>query len=148
MRLTLVFAIAFTLLITAFAWAGDAGPVLDAGVSIDAGNVVTALPSPDTPSDFIANVVDSVKGGNWRALAALGIVVLVWATRKFGAKYWDFLGTDKGGAALVLFAGILSQIAVVIFGHDPLSVKTIINGVVLGFTAAGGWVVVKKAFGK
>lgn len=130
--------------------AQDAAPVptLDAGPArADAGPAPVAGLPPVTledPGAFVEAIVDSAKAGNWRALAALGLVLVIWAVRRYGTRWWDWLGTDKGGAALVLVIGILSQLAVVIFGKDPLGWKTIVNGIVLGFTAAGGWTVMKK----
>lgn len=58
------------------------------------------LPTPDDPHAFVGSAYDAVYHRNWRILCALGLIVVVWAGRRYGGKAWPWLQTDRGGAAL------------------------------------------------
>lgn len=105
--------------------------------------------SPDDPSAFFNAVVAAIQGGQWRAVAVLGVIALVWVAKRYGSRYWPFLGTSRGGALLALAAGLVSTFAPAIFAGTPFSLKLVLDAVMLGVTAAGGWVVVRRlAFGE
>ena len=101
-------------------------------------------PSPDDLSAFFKAVVDAVQGGQWRVVAVLGVVALVWAAKKFGAKWLPVLATSRGGALLAVLGGIVSTFAPALLSGTPFTLKLALDALLLGITAAGGWVVVRR----
>jgi hypothetical protein len=105
--------------------------------------------SPDDPGAFFTAIVAAIQGGQWRVVAVLGVVALVWAAKRYGSKWWPFLGTSRGGALLALVAGVVSTFGPALVAGTPFSVKLLLDALLLGVTAAGGWVVVRRlAFGE
>ncbi len=103
-----------------------------------------APPSPDDPTAFLQTIVAAVQGGQWRVVAVLGLVALVWVARRYGARYWPFLATSRGGALLALVAGCLTTFGPAVFAGTTFSLKLVLDALMLGVTAAGGWVVVRR----
>jgi len=105
--------------------------------------------SPDDPNAFFGAIVTAVQGGQWRVVAVLAVVALVWAAKRWGSTYWPFLGTSRGGALLALAAGLVSTLGPALVAGTPFSLKLLLDALLLGVTAAGGWVVVRRlAFGE
>lgn len=111
--------------------------------------LAVAQPSPDDPGAFFNAVVAAIQGGQWRVVAVLGVIALVWVAKRYGSKRWAFLGTSRGGALLALAAGLVSTFAPAILAGTPFNLKLVLDAVMLGVTAAGGWVMVRRlAFGE
>ncbi len=99
-------------------------------------------------------IVSAARGRNWALLGALVLSLLVWAVRKFASRVAvafagkllgraaAWLTTDRGGALLALLAGIASALAVAF--ASGFSWGLLLDGVVAGVTAAGGYAVVRK----
>lgn len=102
------------------------------------------MPDFNDPLSIFAAIAAALGAKNWLFLAAGAIVLAVWAARSFGAQYIPFLKTDRGGAALVLFSGVLTAAAQVIFGG--FSWQALVDGVMAALVAAGGFSAVKKVF--
>ncbi len=125
----------------------DAGPVVPISPTISAGtapaSVVPYDPSAN-PSGFFSSLWSSIKGGQWRLIAMLVLVGLVWLARTIGGKLVPWLKTDRGGALLAILAGILGALASLAIAGAKFTPQVLIDGVMAGFTAAGGWTVAKK----
>lgn len=99
--------------------------------------------------------LDAVKTGNWKLTLILALVLIIWGVRKYGSKLaavpvkWvaaigKFIASDRGGAVLAMVAGVIGSVAAYMVGGANLTPKVLLDGLLLGFTAAGGWVVMKK----
>lgn len=99
--------------------------------------------------DFVSaakSIVDAAHAGNWKLVVAACLVAIVYAARRWGGAYWSFLKTDRGGAALALLGGVFGVVATGLGAGKELSMALILDGLAMGFTAAGGWAAAKKIF--
>jgi hypothetical protein len=115
-------------------------------VAVDAGPIVPVpVVSPDTdPGGFAGVILDALKSSNWRLLAVLVVILAVWLLRRFGGKAWPWLATDRGGAVCALVMGMAATLAGILAAGGKLSGKALLDGLVLAFSSAGGWALVKK----
>lgn len=88
--------------------------------------------------------LQAVTSGNWALLAALVLVGLVWAVRRWGASKVPFLASARGGALLALLGGIVGAVATALTAGAPVTAALLLKGLTVGVTAAGGWTVVRK----
>lgn len=103
------------------------------------------VPDPTAdPAGFLALVVGALQAREWVVLAALMVVGLVAAVRKWGPSQWAWLRQDRGGAALALVWGVVVAVAASLIGGAAPSGRMLLDGALLGATAAGGWTLVKK----
>ena len=119
--------------LTAIADAQDAGP--------DAGAEITAAIDPiENPGDFFNDVLGAVQTSNWHYVAALGLVLVVALTSRYGSKVLPFLGVGKGKIALAIALGIAGGIATAVAagGFGAVSFDVIATGLQVGLEAAGG----------
>lgn len=93
-------------------------------------------------------IYQAVRSGNWRLIAAACLIVIVWALRRWGAAHWAFLASDRGGALLALLGGVAGAFMNALAAGADISIVLILDGLSVGLTAAGGFVAVKKIFGK
>ena len=100
-------------------------------------------PSVD-PSALLQLFLAKVQVGNWKAIAALVAIGAVWALRKFGGRYIPFLKTDRGGTLLTLATGITGGLGHALLVDAPITAELLTDGLAVGVTAAGGYVVVKR----
>lgn len=99
--------------------------------------------TPEAGLDLYAKVIwEAVTGQNWRYLAALLVVGLVWGLSKLLAGKVPFLGTGAGKAITALVVGVLGGLATAFAAGKP-SLEAILHGASLGFLASGGWSAVK-----
>lgn len=80
----------------------------------------------------------------WKAVAAILAIGAVWALRKFGGRYLPFLKTDRGGALLTLATGVVGGIGHALLTDAPVTAELLSDGLAVGVTAAGGYVIVKR----
>jgi hypothetical protein len=112
-----------------------------------ASGIGTSPSAPDIDKDaagFASSMLSAVKSGQWRLLAGLLLIALVWAARKWGAGVMPWLKTDRGGAFLVLLLAELGGLATTLAGDAPFTWGTLVNSLSMAFTAAGGFTVIKK----
>jgi hypothetical protein len=120
----------------------------------DGGSVVPASAAAPVsidqlnPESDIGAVVSAVAGAvqskNWRMLGALVIMLLTYASRKFLAPRVKFFASDRGGAVLALAMGVLASFAHLLAAGGSMGFGVVVDGLVAGFMAAGGWSVAKK----
>lgn len=133
----------------------DAGPAgaraEDAGIDAGPDNGIVTSPSvaglPDLdkdPGGFAAHLLAAARGGQWRVLAALMLVAVVWLARRFGARAVPWLATDRGGVLLVLLLALVGGVATALADSAAISFGLLVNSVSMALTAAGGWAMVKK----
>lgn len=120
-----------------------------------------------TETDIVGladKALDAARDGNGRMLLAMALMAIVWFTRKLlaekdDAKSWlhnllasfpvasKFVNTDAGGATLTLLMGVAGSVATVLMSSAPLTVGAVWSGIVMGITAAGGYVMIKRLLG-
>lgn len=156
MRVSLFFLasmVCLTLFFSRTTKADDAG-TKDAGAGFDAAVVASTattfavapvLPQPDDAADYIGALAAATKGGQWRVLSALVILGVVWALRKWGAKWVPWFATKWGGITLALSMGILAQFVTDLTGPSALTWTFVVNGLVQGALASGAWSMIKNA---
>lgn len=99
-------------------------------------------------SGFLSSLTGAMHAGNYRlcvALALVGLVALArWGAPKLHDSLGDFLNSDRGGALLTLLGGMGAAFAASFGAGAPLSWATLLDGATVGFTAAGGYAILKK----
>jgi hypothetical protein len=112
---------------------------------------VVVDPASD-PGGYAEELLKAAQTSNWRLLGGLLLIGAVWGLRLLGAK-WPFgfgksvaafLGTARGGAVLSLACGVLGGIGNVFMVDGSVTPRLFLDGVVMAFTASGGWTIVKK----
>jgi len=111
--------------------------------------VVSQLPDPGSdPGGFFSEFAGAIQAGKWQAVAALVAIAVVFVLRKFATKIPGkagvFFGTNRGGAVLALIGGVVTALAQIVLSGQSLDLNILINGIVLGVTAAGGWTLVRR----
>lgn len=110
-----------------------------------------AVPDPSSTDAFLGAMVQAVAAGDWKWLAVLAVIGLTFAVRKYGTKLpgavGSFLATSRGGAVTALVFALVCALAPAIAGKVPWSVALVKDAVLLGFTAIGGWVGVRRIAG-
>jgi hypothetical protein len=107
--------------------------------------VPVVVPQPDDMAAFAGAVLAAVQAKNWAMLVALGLVLLVWAARKFGGKFWPFLTTDRGGALLSLVGGLALSIAAAAAAPGASGIGSVLlSGLLMAATASGTYALLRK----
>jgi hypothetical protein len=102
--------------------------------------------NPEDIQSFAGVVLEAVKSGNWRYVAALLVVATVfWGGRALQKKA-PFFGTSKGKAVLTILSA-LSYGAATAFaaGHVP-GLGEVIAALGVALSAAGGFSLFKAFF--
>lgn len=115
--------------------------------------------SPEPEADLLALarlVIDAARGRNWALLGALVLSLLIALIRRFASRLAvsfagkavgraaAWLTTDRGGALLALLAGVAAAFAAAFGSGGAVSAQTVVDGLVAGITAAGGYAVLRK----
>lgn len=94
--------------------------------------------------DLVGQVAKAALAGDWRMVAAAGLVLFVWAARRYAVKLVPWFATDEGGAGLVLLCGFAATLATSISTGAALGIGTVWAALQTSFVAAGGWTVGKR----
>jgi hypothetical protein len=108
-----------------------------------------AVPDPSQPDTFLSALLAAVAGGQWKVVAILATVGVVFLLRQGASRLpgaaGAFFASARGGAVLALLGGIVTVLAgVLIQPGAKLSAAVLLNGFVLGVAAAGGWTLVRR----
>jgi hypothetical protein len=109
-------------------------------------DAVTPYDPGQDPGGFFAKLFSATTSGQWKLLITLVLVGVVWGFRAIGGKFWPWLKTDRGGAMLALLTGVTGVLAAMALAGGAFSAQVVLNGIMAGITAAGGWTVIKKLF--
>lgn len=118
-------------------------------VAVAFGQPAAAAPLPD-PTDISALLVKlyaNVMSGDWRAVASVLVIAVVWVVRHDSLPFttWvPFLKTDRGGVVLVLAVSVLGGVGTALAASGPLTVPLFITCVGNALFAAGGFNLLKK----
>lgn len=105
------------------------------------------LSTPDPGSDlqgFLREIFESVQNHNWKYLAALGVIAVVFAMRKWGVKLVPALAKGRWAWTLAILVGALGALGNALAAGTPLGgaigVLSILgSGAFVGASAAGLW---------
>lgn len=110
------------------------------------------IPTPDDFGQFVAFVLDAIKDKNYGYLAAMAIILFVWAAKKYGGKLPKigptlnaFLASDPGGVVAVFVGSFGIALATATAGGTAVSGVLLLGAVKVAFLAMGGYVGAKKA---
>ncbi len=122
----------------------------DGPVAVDAGNggvgTVPSIGLPDPgedPGAWLKLLVEAFRVRDLRMIGALMIVGVVFAARKWGAKAWPWLATDRGGAVLVLAVSILGVGGTALASGEPI-LGSLLDGLAAAFLSAGMYQVYRR----
>lgn len=94
--------------------------------------------------DLARSVFDAVMSGSYWYAAALALVLAVAAGSKYGGKYWKFLGSGPGKAALVLVGSFAGAFATTLAAGASPSAAMAWMAIQVALGAAGGYSLVKS----
>ena len=108
------------------------------------------------PNQLALTFLQHATSGNWRALAAFGVVAVVFAIRtwllapaalgRYKALVW--FKSDKGGVALNFLVSALGGVGNALWAHAPLTKELVLTSMVNAFIAAGAFVSLKRLAGR
>jgi len=111
---------------------------------------------PTDPNELALLILKHATTGNYRALAALGVMAAVFAIRqwalhpkalgRFTALLW--FKTDKGGVALNFLVSALGGVGNALAAKLPLSKELLLTSMVNACIAAGVFVSIKRLAGR
>jgi hypothetical protein len=101
-------------------------------------------PDPEQVGEFARLLIGAASSRNWPLLAALVVVLAVYLVRRFAAARVPWLGTDRGGAVLVLATSLAGALASALLGGAGLSLPLLLEALSVAVSAAGGFNLVKK----
>jgi hypothetical protein len=101
-------------------------------------------PDPEQTGTFLKLLLDAVSSRNWPLLAALVVVLAVYLVRRFATSRIPWLGTDRGGAVLVLVTSLAGAVATAQAGGAGLSLPLLVEALSVALSAAGGFNLAKK----
>lgn len=101
-------------------------------------------PDPEQTGAFVKLVLDAISSRNWPLVAALAVVLAVWLVRRFATTRIPWLGTDRGGAVLVLVTSLAGAVASALLGGAGLSLPLLVEALSVALSAAGGFNLTKK----
>jgi hypothetical protein len=111
---------------------------------------------PTDPNELALLILKHATTGNYRALAALGVMAAVFAIRqwalhpkalgRFKALLW--FNTDKGGVALNFLVSALGGVGNALAAKLPLSKELLLTSMVNACIAAGVFVSIKRLAGR
>lgn len=107
------------------------------------------IPDPGADSGaFFNQLLDALAKGQWRVVGILAAIGVVYLLRQGATRLPGGLGTffqsSRGGAVIALLGGVVTALAGILIGGGPINAALLINGVVLGIGAAGGWTVLRR----
>lgn len=107
-------------------------------------DVVDIVNPADDFGAFLSQVMAAVQAKDYQIIAALALVLVTFVARSWGKRFIPWLNTDRGGAVLALFLGVAGAFVTSLAARVSFGFQTVLDGLVVGVTAAGGWTVVKK----
>lgn len=93
---------------------------------------------------FAQQALSAVQSGNWRMVAMLVVMMVVYLLRRFGPSKWPWLKSDAGGAVLALGAGFVGSLVNAVAAHSALSLQLLLTALQVAVGAAGGWSLLMK----
>lgn len=99
--------------------------------------------NPENLSAFANLLVQAAKDRNAFLVLALALIAAVYLVRRFIAKKVPFFGTQAGGAVLTMMSSFAGALASSLLAGQAFSPMLALAALKIGFSAAGGWTLVK-----
>lgn len=99
--------------------------------------------TPENLEAFFKLVLGAASAGKWAHLAALALVAMVWALRKFVAPRAPFFSTGEGGAVLTVLSSFVGAFATALLAGTAFSWTLVWSSLTVALLAAGGWSLAK-----
>lgn len=128
--------------------APDESPPGDAAPQAGADGASRIAVPDDAASDWQANAADfytAIQSGRWLQAVALGMLLVVFALRRFGTKFSGYFKTRQGGWVLNFGTATAVSIAASMLAVGKLSIGTLLDALMLGFAAAGAYQAARDA---
>lgn len=104
--------------------------------------------TPDNPAGYVQSLVAATQGAQWRILAGLVLLGVVWAIRRYGVKVWAPLEKGKIAFIAAIALGAVGTVATAYAGGQTPNISELIqlgiNGASVGLTASGIYAGAKK----
>jgi len=108
------------------------------------------------PNQFALIILNHVTSGNYRALAAVGVMAVVFAIRTWllapvllgRFKWLAWFKSDKGGVALNFIVSALGGVGNALMASTPITKELMLTSMVNACIAAGVFVSIKRLMGK
>lgn len=97
----------------------------------------------EDPAKAIGEIVQNVKDGKWRPIAAAVLALLMLGIGRFRDKLKIFKG-DRGGAVLVMVLSLGGALATTLASDAKFDLNLILAMVVTAWTAVGGYTWLKR----
>src|SRR5512133_294595 len=101
----------------------------------------------DDLGQLLALVVGGIRGGDWQGAVLAGILVAVWIVRQLAKripKVGAFLGSDEGGALLLVLTGLPVALLAAKAGGAAITAGLVGKALIATLGAGGGWSVGRK----
>ncbi len=105
------------------------------------------VPATEPGIDSVRDVVVAAKAGRWRAVIALGLIFLVWGSRKLlsnSAKMASYLHQDLWGTVYAFLVAALSFLGTALGTDVAIDGKLLSAAGTAGLLAVGGYSVLWK----
>jgi hypothetical protein len=107
--------------------------------------VGSALAAPDVPTpdadaaEWLKALYSAATAGEWKILAGLALVGVVWLLRSWGVKALPWFGTKTGGLALAFLVSIGGTFGLALAAGAKLSLASAASALGTAAAAAGVW---------
>jgi hypothetical protein len=102
------------------------------------------IPDPSNLEEFAKLLFTAVSAGQWKLVAALALVALVWAVRRYGGKLWPWLLTDSGGAWTLVVTTLIGAVALALYTGTPVTLPVLWTALLAAAATGGGYALVRK----
>lgn len=112
------------------------------------GASVAFAQDPDALAQAWKPVLDAVMSGNYAAAAALGLVLAVAATRRFGGSRFPWLASPTVAPFLVMIGSFGASLGNTLLADADLSGDMVIAALKVALYASGGYALLKPIISK
>lgn len=92
----------------------------------------------DDPGGVVVELIDAIKGGKWRMVAALVLALLMLGLGKIRGKIKWFSGS-RGGRVLVMMLAMLGAVSAALATDAKIDWRLFVGAAGVAWMAAGGW---------
>jgi hypothetical protein len=109
-----------------------------------------ALPDTSSGEAILTALLAALSAGDWRYVAVLAVIALTYVVRRYGPSLpWvgQYLVSSRAGAITALVLALVTGLAPPILGWAPWSVRLVLDVLLAGLAAIGGWVGARRILG-
>jgi predicted permease len=91
------------------------------------------------PAGLVLLLTTAARAGHWMLAGAVGVLLAVWALRKWGARLHPVFAGDRAGVILAALTGAVGVVGAGLAAGLPLTADLLAAGVTAGASASGLW---------